>query len=446
MSRTSPPGCNRTRRTLHSEEHVMSRSYRSLLPRRAAVVPVLAAALALAPESAGAQGFLKRVKEAAKDAAAEAATRKAEGAARTGAETATDKTIDAATGRALCAVGQGKCAAGADTAATAAVASRGAAAAPKPGEGAWANYDFVPGERVLFADDFTQETVGNFPRRLEFKDGSSEVVEWQGKRWLSSGDAGVFIIPLPEVLPERFTMEFDLAGNGNAMEVIFDGKSDRYSKRAGVDFVQFGTWFAGVAGNDRSANTSTGYKTDTEPVKARIMADGDYVKVFVNEKRVANVPNAKLGRSNKIYVMLNGWDGKAPRMIADVRVAAGGRKLYEALSTAGRVATQGIYFDTGSDRIRPESSPTLKEIGQMLAEHAELKLAIEGHTDGSGDAAANQALSGKRAEAVKAALVAGYGVNAARLTAKGVGAAKPAASNATAEGRQANRRVELVRL
>ncbi|CAA9334519.1 MAG: OmpA/MotB domain protein, partial [uncultured Gemmatimonadaceae bacterium] len=334
---------------------------------------------------------------------------------------------------------------GAAGAAGAAAPDGGAAASLKPGQGAWANYDFVPGTRVLFADDFTRETVGNFPRRLEFKSGTSEVVEWQGRRWLSSGDAGAFVIPLPEVLPERFTMEFDLAGKGNGMEVMFDGASDQYRKVEGVDRVELGTWYAGIKNRERNATTATGFKTDEAPVKVRIMADGDYAKVFVNEKRVANVPNAKLGRSKKIHVVLNGWDAESPRMIADLRIAAGGRKLYDAIAETGRVATQGIYFDTNSDKVRPESSPTLKEIAAMLAEHPALKLAIEGHTDDTGDAAANTALSQRRAEAVKAALAAAYGVDAARLTAKGIGAAKPVAPNATPEGRQANRRVELVR-
>ena len=124
---------------------------------------------------------------------------------------------------------------------------------------------------------------------------------------------------------------------------------------------------------------------------------------------------------------------------------AGGRKLYDELAAAGRVATQGIYFDTGSDRIRPESTPTLKEIAQMLTEHADLKLVIEGHTDNVGDEAANQALSEKRAAAVKDALVASYKVDAGRVSSRGLGATKPAAPNTTPEGRQANRRVELVK-
>jgi outer membrane protein OmpA-like peptidoglycan-associated protein len=125
---------------------------------------------------------------------------------------------------------------------------------------------------------------------------------------------------------------------------------------------------------------------------------------------------------------------------------AGGKKLYDALAESGRVATQGIYFDTGSDRIRPESTPTLKEIAAMLSDHSDLKLTIEGHTDNVGSATSNQALSEKRAAAVRQFLIDNYSVDAARLTAKGLGSTKPAGSNDTPEGRQTNRRVELVKV
>src|SRR5687768_18431220 len=94
-----------------------------------------------------------------------------------------------------------------------------------------------------------------------------------------------------------------------------------------------------------------------------------------------------------------------PAYFGNFRVAAGGKKLYDALADKGRVATQGIYFDTGSDRIRPESTPTLKEIGQMLTEHSDLKLTIEGHTDNVGDAKANHELSHSRAKSVTQYLV-----------------------------------------
>ena len=110
-----------------------------------------------------------------------------------------------------------------------------------------------------------------------------------------------------------------------------------------------------------------------------------------------------------------------PRCVGPIRVAAGGKKLYDALAEKGRVATQGIYFDTGSDAIRQESAPTLKEIGTMLKDHADLKLTIEGHTDNVGKAESNQALSEKRAAAVRQYLIDNYQIDARPAGGEGAG-------------------------
>ena len=179
--------------------------------------------------------------------------------------------------------------------------------------------------------------------------------------------------------------------------------------------------------------------------RGRIMADGRYIKVYMNDTRIGNIPNAELGRSNKIEIEIVGTVDD-PAFIGNFSIMAGGKKLYDELAASGRVSTQGIYFDTGSDQIRPESSPTLKEISQMLTEHPDLKLAIEGHTDNVGAAASNQTLSEKRAEAVRQTLITVYKIDGARLTSSGLGSTKPAMPNETPEGRQANRRVELVRM
>jgi outer membrane protein OmpA-like peptidoglycan-associated protein len=205
----------------------------------------------------------------------------------------------------------------------------------------------------------------------------------------------------------------------------------------------------GVVPGARSKLSSTTRTLDTiekglTPV--RIMVDGRYAKVYVNEQRVANAPNAEFVRG-RIVQLRNSYfaDAANPMFIAGIRIAAGGRDLYDALSREGRAATRGILFATGSADIRPESTPTLKTIGGMLVAHPNLRLVIEGHTDNVGDDGANLALSGRRAAAVKAFLVAEFAIDAARLETAGVGEARPAADNGTAEGREQNRRVELVR-
>ena len=324
-------------------------------------------------------------------------------------------------------------------------AAAGSEALPGPGEGAWLNYDFKPGDRVLFFEDFSHDEVGDFPRRLELLEGNMEVAEWRGGRYLrSNSSTGEIAIPLPEVLPERFTVEMDVY-NGARMNSWGEVTVRFVEKRTSNTPVVRENWTrTGVVGTGRDFETDVGQdKFRDKFVPLRIMVDGKYVKVYMGEKRVANAPSVDLGRAKKIWVQIPASE-ESPAYVGNIRVAAGGKKLYDALSESGRVATHGIFFDTGSDNIRAESTPTLKEMVSMLAEHPDLSLTIEGHTDNVGDAQANLALSAKRAEAVKAYLV-GKGVSADRLATKGLGATKPAAPNTTAEGRQQNRRVELVK-
>lgn len=121
------------------------------------------------------------------------------------------------------------------------------------------------------------------------------------------------------------------------------------------------------------------------------------------------------------------------------------QQLEKDLEAFGRARIYGINFDPDSDRIRDESKPTLDRIAALLKAKAGWKLAIEGHTDSTSTAQHNQELSERRAASVRAYLVTS-GVDAARLASKGLGASKPAASNATEMGRAQNRRVELVKL
>ena len=115
------------------------------------------------------------------------------------------------------------------------------------------------------------------------------------------------------------------------------------------------------------------------------------------------------------------------------------------ITSSGRFVTHGILFDTDSDRLKPESAPVIQTIARGLENNPNLKLQIEGHTDSVGNAAHNLDLSKRRAEAVKAVLVAQFRIDEARLTTAGMGAMKPIDSNDTPQGRSQNRRVELVK-
>ena len=119
--------------------------------------------------------------------------------------------------------------------------------------------------------------------------------------------------------------------------------------------------------------------------------------------------------------------------------------MAKALTETGRIALYGIYFDTDSAAVKPESKETLDEIAKLLNADAELKLYVVGHTDNQGAYDYNTSLSARRAESVAAELTAAYGIAAARLKPAGVGLLAPVASNDSEEGRALNRRVELVR-
>jgi outer membrane protein OmpA-like peptidoglycan-associated protein len=101
-----------------------------------------------------------------------------------------------------------------------------------------------------------------------------------------------------------------------------------------------------------------------------------------------------------------------------------------------------ILFDTGSDGVKAEGVSELAKVGDILAKYSDDRVQIAGHTDSSGDAKHNQALSERRANAVKTVLVS-RGVKETQITVQGFGESKPVADNSTADGRAKNRRVEL---
>jgi len=110
---------------------------------------------------------------------------------------------------------------------------------------------------------------------------------------------------------------------------------------------------------------------------------------------------------------------------------------------ACRAELHGIYFDTASAVLLPASDAALARVANMLTEHADWLITIEGHTDNIGDDASNQALSEQRASAVRTALIERFNVAPDRLTTKGFGETRPIETNETLEGRARNRRVEL---
>lgn len=320
-------------------------------------------------------------------------------------------------------------------------------------ENANTNYDFKSGERVLFEEDFSDDNVGDFPRSLEFVSGNWEVVEWQGRRFLSNtSNRCAFKVPLPETLPERFTIEFDAHfkhGNQQLAVATVAPEDGRVAHLEDQSFFHVTNAKSGldVSGDGVEALQRIDDVFAKGVVPVRIMVDDSYAKVYIGKQRVANVPNAKLPRSSTVWFENTYFaNAENPIYIGNIRIAAGGRDLYSTLEAKGRVAVQDILFETGKANIQRESAKALKQIAKLLNNHPDLKLLIEGHTDNTGSYETNMKLSKERAGAVKAYLVGQLGIEASRLKTNGLGSTRPTASNDTKEGRAENRRVELVRL
>ena len=120
------------------------------------------------------------------------------------------------------------------------------------------------------------------------------------------------------------------------------------------------------------------------------------------------------------------------------------RDLAAIKTDRGMVVTlSDVLFDTGSATLRPGGQRVVARLAEFLREYPERTLAIEGFTDSVGNDSYNQVLSERRAAAVRLALM-DAGIAASRIDVRGYGEQYPVASNDTPEGRQRNRRVEVV--
>ena len=267
----------------------------------------------------------------------------------------------------------------------------------------------------------------------------------KGQNYLRTSNGGEMTIMLPEVLPQRFTIEFLFhRRGGNGSGIWFHIGPDGKDLRLRCDQNNAGIY--GYEGpTDRSSRVRKRRAWGENDIETcRLMVDGGYAKAYVNSTRVGQLNGLVFDRTNKIQVDLANANEDG-MLLANIRVAAGGKTMFDGLSTNGRVVTQGIFFDISSDKIRGESTPTLQQIGDMLTQHPDLTITIEGHTDNTGTVAGNQTLSEKRAASVRQYLIDSYKIDPTRLKSAGFGSSKPAASNDTQEGRQNNRRVELVK-
>jgi OOP family OmpA-OmpF porin len=313
------------------------------------------------------------------------------------------------------------------------------------------NYDFIPGDKIIFVSQLSDERSGEIPSQFNLVNGQMDVQLEDGENVIHVplGDGATFTPRMTNnnYMPDQFTVEFDF-------------KNEKYGvAHFNVDFGQR-TYYAGgeeiTPGMNFGTDNSIGWTLGDINYPAALEVNYDHPmqwhhiaiainktsgKVYIDQYRVANVNNLT-GKPNNVTIDVNGYENS---WIKNVRVAAGGIDIYKKITTEGKIVIHGILFDVDKATIKPESMGTINSIFDILKKDPSLKFEIDGHTDNSGAAQHNLSLSEQRANAVKAQLVT-MGIDASRLTTKGFGDTKPLNANDTPEHKANNRRVELIKI
>lgn len=333
---------------------------------------------------------------------------------------------------------------------------------------AYSKYDFVPGEKVIFYEDFSQDAVGDFPA-LWNTNGSAEVVTtnlFPGKWMKFVMDQCVWTDELLK-LPENYTIEYDvipiggLEGPGMSgwhMKLMqaknaksWDGGATPGNGGFQFKVEYFGrpsyhTWLFGEeCGKSQLSGFVDGdqYKEKiNQKYHIAIWVQKTRIRLYQDQNKIVDLPKAfPAGCVKPDRIRFE--SGAA--MISNVRVAVGAPDMRNKLITEGKLITYGIYFDVNKDVVKPESYGTLKEIANILNEIPDVKVKIVGHTDSDGADAANLDLSKRRAASVKNELVRSFGVKGDRLETDGMGESQPVAANDTPANKALNRRVEFIK-
>jgi outer membrane protein OmpA-like peptidoglycan-associated protein len=308
-------------------------------------------------------------------------------------------------------------------------------------------FDYVPGDQVLFMDDFALDELGEFPGRWSLVIGTVEVAEMEGQRWLrcTAADCTVRMkLPAMAQLPEFWTLEFDFHATepmGSALTVRGVNERGNYAWEA--TYPQ-GENLAFRSGDIFSTAALEGVATPAGRHHVMFMARGPALKVYMDSQRLTNVPDISAAEGMPGQIEIRLWATTGP-MITNVRFAEGNQPAPDLLD-GGKFVTHGIHFSTGSDAVLPESAPVLRQVAAYLQSHPDVKFRITGHTDNVGAAASNLDLSKRRAAAVATVLAQQFAVATDRLATDGKGDTQPESNNATPEGRAMNRRVEFDRL
>lgn len=342
----------------------------------------------------------------------------------------------------------------------------------------YSKFDFVPGEKIVYAENFEQDVIGEFPLKW-FTDGSAEVVTVEGLagRWMKLV-TGRSLTPTVK-FPPNFVLEFDVilnmpvdprAGAISPFPPFMFSIYDNGDKKIKLSYdghklnnmmllqTSFSQKYAEVTlesiekkqpkiRTDRSRLDAFNRYYNGGVVHVAMTIQGERLRMWYNEEKVLDIPTAVPVNHNfnQIQFAAVKRNGMPAFYIGNLRLSEGKADTRSKLMDEGRFVTTGIQFDSGSDQIKPVSYGVLKEIAAAIKDNS-IKVKIIGHTDNDGNADANLGLSKRRAEAVKKALVADFKIDESAIQTDGKGASLPVGDNTTSTGKAQNRRVEFVKI
>ena len=340
---------------------------------------------------------------------------------------------------------------------------------PQDTEAQYEQSDFVPGAVAFFEDDLVSEQMGEFPSKWDLVDGSADVANMKGKKCIHF-EPGTRIEPLmtnqQSYIPDVFTLEFDFWMNdpktemSNCYELEFkdaDG-GDVYEIRIGESYskLEVTCRFMSTTGDWRDSGGGKTWEMKKNDWSHFAMSfNKRALKIYINNKRVINIPNCKSAVRMKIHqAEWGGFHGNKNYM-TNFRYAKGAMELYEqkvtdmsavekAIAETGKFVTNNILFETAKATLKPESMAEIQKVADYMKKNPTARFEVQGHTDNQGSDKINDPLSQQRAEAVVKALE-GLGCDPFNMRAVGKGSHEPVADNATEDGRAKNRRVEFIK-
>jgi outer membrane protein OmpA-like peptidoglycan-associated protein len=267
-------------------------------------------------------------------------------------------------------------------------------------------------------------------------------------------------------IPDVFTLEFDFWMNdpktemSNCYELEFKDANgdDVYEIRIGESYskLEVTCRFISTTGDWRDSGRGKTWEMKKNDWSHFAMSfNKRALKIYINNKRVINIPNCKSAVRMKIHqAEWGGFNGNKNYM-TNFRYAKGAMDLYaqnvtdmsaveKAIAETGKFVTNNILFETGKATLKPESMAEIQKVAEYMKKNPTVRFEVQGHTDNQGSDKVNDPLSQQRAEAVVKALE-GLGCDGFNLRAVGKGSHEPVADNKTEEGRAKNRRVEFIK-